>query len=237
MNPVPLAIGDTVRLRASPGVFAPYRGKTGTIHKITPAPAVGGFCDVVFAMDEQTGATMHVRDIPCTYCEKAPAKRSRRGALYLHEPKDTRSEAQIQADCSAWLHSLGYRVLGVGQYRKQAVCFRCSSQRKQSGDAGLVRVSCPFCHAPVFSPDTGSSVGYPDTSVRHPERWPRNAVLLQEWKKDAKADRRAKQLELEAAGWSDIVCSRREAAISIRRFEREVLGIDTLHEIEKEAMK
>jgi hypothetical protein len=236
VNRPSLSIGDTVRLCASPRGLTQYRGKLGEVKKITPS-AVGDFCDVVFSIDDETGATMHVKDTPCCYFEKATGKKPQRSRLSLHEPKDTRTEKEIQADCTAWLQSLGYQVLGVGQYRSQAVCFKCTTRRKQSGDARPVRVFCSECHAPVFSPDTGSSEGYPDTSVRHPARWKRGTVLLMEWKRSSDAKRRAKQLELEAAGWSDIVCSRHEAALSIRRFEHEVLGIDTLHEIEREAMK
>lgn len=245
-----LATGDTVKLTTAPKGLAPYRGKVGTVRSTTES-AAGIFADVELTIDPATGATMHLRDVYSCYLSKVAPEaatgekksQKRRGVLNLHEPKDDRSEKEKQAEAEAFLLSMGYAVLGVGQHRSAAKCYECAAGirngKKLFGgtvprNAGVVL--CPFHKKPVYSPDTGSSEGVSDWQIRSVARWPRHAVLLVEWKRNNTARRRTKQIELSANGWYPIVDNLNSLCAEIVHFEDSILMMECLPEILEKAL-
>lgn len=65
---------------------------------------------------------------------------------------------------------------------------------------------------------SGTDIGYPDLSVRHPTKWPRGIACLLE-AKVAGGRIRKRQQELHDAGWSFIVRSAEESLEAVRSVE------------------
>jgi hypothetical protein len=190
---------DLVRLDYAPGQWRQMRGAVGHVVSVDRDT---GFVRVLFdATDTDTG-TREARDIPPAYLCRLPlgdiatARRQpqRKPPLFLHEPRDDRSEEARQAEGVSWLRANGYTVLEVGKFRTQAICGRCSREEKRA-----VKAFCKDCKAAVFSPNTGSTPGTPDTLISRDD-WPVGAWLGMEWKDGPKGRRKPEQAALEAAG-------------------------------------
>jgi hypothetical protein len=214
------------------GTIVPkYANYTGLVFRVKAIDGVESSCPVARLVSEPDGEdAVKLPDVPLAYLRPAIAPLSaRRPVLNLHSPKDERSEKEKQAECESWLLSCGYHVLGIGQWKRQAVCTNCTNQnRRQSGNPKepLVKVFCRGCGRPAYALDTGNTEGAGDWIIRHPDRWPVHAVLCQEWKRDEKSARRQKQVELSEAGWYPIVDSRLDCARAILAFERDVLRVE-----------
>lgn len=216
-SPPDLATGDLVVLRTAPGRLARARGLVGRIVRFEAAARIQ-VVDVRF--DDGTGEGHLEPDIPLAYLEKAPPDRAkRRGVLNLHAPKDTRKEAEKQAEAKAWLEARDYLVTEIGQFRSAAVCWKCTRERAATtGDSRPVKVFCPVHRSPVFSPDTGSDPGATDWEVTRPD-WPYLMLIGMEWKRDGKAHRRPEQIERERLGRSVFVWSLAMCLQAVHAFE------------------
>jgi hypothetical protein len=175
---------------------------------------VGRPCAVVSVSDEKVGgravrfATIHVddgsetgtlvRDVPAGYLAPATPKR-RRSPLNLHAPKDTRSEAERQAEGVAWLRAHGYTVLEVGKGRKGVTCRSCGAFSFPTGWQG-------------------NDPGVSDTLITR-DSWPLGCALMLEWKDGEKGQRTKEQAALEAAGRIWVVWDLRTCLAAVYTFE------------------
>ena len=231
MKPAPFTVGESVIIGDAMGISRAIRNKPGTVARVEP---IGATHAVYVAVD---GATVpeiaflphelsrpNFATAPNTRLSTAERNEARRRSpLNMKNPGDERTEKQKQAEAEGWLRSIGYGVLGVGQTRRQAVCYVCL--RESGGNFKMARVFCPKHRTPVYSMDTGNDEGVADWQVRHPANWPPQAVLCVEWKRDDKSRIRPEQAKLAEAGWSVIVDSKMDLAEALYRYEDELLRI------------
>lgn len=192
-------IGDSVALKAVYGNLARFQSATGKVRRIDDCKGAS-IALVEFALEESS----HLVNVPLPYLTivKSP---SRRGVLNLHSPKDTRSEAERQAEGVAWLEKHGYTVLLIGQGRKGSSCSKCGQWNVPTGYVG-------------------NSPGNPDTLVTH-DKYPEGVGLLQEWKNGENGERRKEQAELEARKRIVVVWNLPSMMKALWRFERRILPL------------
>jgi hypothetical protein len=196
-----LSPGSAATVRVPPRAgLAHLAGATCSVVSIR-AEIVGGR-SVIFATihaDDGTEEGIVVPDVPASYLAPTLPKR-RRSPLNLHAPKDTRSEAERQAEGVAWLRAHGYTVIELGKGRKGVRCRDCGTFAVPTGWQG-------------------NDPGAPDTVVTR-DSWPASCALLLEWKDGEKGARTKEQAELEAAGRIAVVWDLRTCLMAVYAFER-----------------
>lgn len=181
--------GDACRLRVAPHVKQrPLIGLPAEVRAVREERVGGRFLAfVTLWVDDGSETGQVVRDVPMGFLSPPAEKLKRRSPLTLKPPADDRTERQKQDEGQEWLTRRGYTVLVVGQYMKKVRCEGCGNW---------------------FWPEGfGNSVGTPDLLVTCPSRWPVRTWTVLEYKKDEKAPRGQKQVELVEAGSSVFVWS------------------------------
>lgn len=231
-NPVKplLQVNDCVTVKVAPasGPIRNHMNETGRITKIENSQFV-----MIATVQFESGPAL---EIPLPYLQPVPketVKATRRPPLYLHEPKDERSEAQRMADGLAFIERFGYETLRVGQGRAAAICHKCSRESRDRGGPHFIRIQCKDCGSQGYAPSTNSTEGTPDSFVWHP-RWPAWTMLPVEWKDGPKGKRSPEQAALESAKRIVVAFDTPSLCWFIAEFEDRTLKLAVLPEIEAE---
>jgi hypothetical protein len=142
-------------------------------------------------------------DFPGSFVEKVAAPK-RRSPLNLHAPKDTRSEAERQAECLNWLRNAGFLVLEIGQGRKGQKCDECG-------------------HFQVPRGYMGTTPGTPDSMVTS-LTWPEGTWVGIEWKAGPNAEVRPEQQQLLNARRIIIAWDMATALLPLARLDEKLTG-------------
>ena len=188
VNVAAFAAGQVVTIRAGgPTIYRKFEGVPCSIRRIETATNI----EVAELVVEDGPLKGHELPDVCTafLSPLPPEKAPRRGVLHLHAPEDDRTEAEKQKEGVSFLQKLGYKVLVSGQYLKKVQC------------------TAEGCGHWFWPQGFGNSVGYPDISLTHSQRWPRCVWALIEYKKDENAPRSPAQIALAEEGRTVFVWS------------------------------